>query len=58
MIGQVGKDDYIVKEHIKDYIEISKYLQKECEKYNLPFIDVSQNREHILEDLSNKLIEK
>lgn len=50
------KDDTIVKEHIKDYIEISKYLQQECEKYNLPFIDVSKDREKILKELSDKIL--
>ena len=41
-------DDEIVKKHIKDYIEISKWLQNECKKYGLPFIDVSVEREERL----------
>lgn len=50
------RDDSIVKEHIKDYIEISKYLQEECKKYNLTFIDVSEDRENKLRDVANKIL--
>lgn len=39
------------------YIDISKWLQEECKKYNLSFIDVSKNREEVLENLVNKIIE-
>lgn len=49
------KNDNIVKEHIKDYIEISKWLQKECEKYELLFADVSENREERLKKLARKI---
>ncbi len=49
------RDDEIVKTHIKDYIEISKWLEEECKKYNLPFIDVSQGRESKLKELANKI---
>lgn len=49
------KEDAIVKEHIKDYIEISKWLQNECEKYGLPFIDVSENRENKLKELAEQI---
>ena len=48
-------DDIVVKEHIKDYIEISKWLQNECDKYELPFIDVSDNRDSILKELADKI---
>ena len=50
------RDDSILKEHIKDYIEISKYLQEECKKYNLTFIDVSKDRENKLRDIANKIL--
>lgn len=49
------RDDEIVKKHIKDYIEISKWLQDECQKYKLPFIDVSINREKTLKELADKI---
>lgn len=49
------KDDEVIKEHIKDYIEISKYLKEECEKYGLPFIDVSKNRDEVLKNLATKI---
>ncbi len=41
---------------IETYIEISKWIQEECKKYNLPFIDVSKNREEVLENLVNEII--
>lgn len=49
------RDDAIVKKHIQEYIEISKWLQEECKKYELPFIDVSIDREKILKQLANKI---
>lgn len=49
------RDDEIIKEHIKDYIEISKWLEEECKKYNLPFIDVSENRQRKLKELADKI---
>lgn len=52
------RDDEDVKAHIKDYIEISKWFEEECEKYDLPFIDVSQNREQKLRELADKICGK
>lgn len=49
-------DDNIVIEHIKLYIEISKWLQSECKKYNLPFIDISNDREKIIEEFVKEII--
>ncbi len=43
-------EDSVVIDHITKYIEISKWLQKECEKYKLPFIDISNNRDKIIEN--------
>lgn len=43
-------NDKVLLEHVKDYIEISKWLQKECEKYKLPFIDISKNRDKVIND--------
>ncbi len=47
--------DETVKKHISDYIDISKWLQSECEKYNLHFIDVSENRDETLKNLAHKI---
>lgn len=49
-ITEIGNYDKL-KHHIKEYIEISKWLQQECEKYNLPFIDLSINREKVVNKL-------
>ena len=50
------REENVLKKHIKDYIEISKWFQKECEKYELPFVDVSENREERLKELARKII--
>lgn len=50
------KEDKIVLEHVKNYIEISKWLQKECQKYNLPFIDISRNREKVIDDFVEMIL--
>ena len=44
--------------NIKDYIEISKWLKEECDKYNLPFIDISHNREKVIDEFVKNIIEK
>lgn len=57
------KDDWTQKEseeslinRVKTYIEVSKWLQEECNKYELPFIDISYNREKVLDELVNKIL--
>lgn len=50
------ESDESLRKRIETYIEISKYLQEECKKYGLPFIDVSYNREEVLEKLINEII--
>ncbi len=52
------KEDETVLAHIKDYIEISKWLKEECDKYNLPFIDISHNREKVIDEFVKNIIEK
>lgn len=52
----LNTSDEKLRMHIETYIEISKYLQEECQKYGLPFIDVSKNREEVLEKLINEII--
>lgn len=44
-------------EHIEKYIKISKFLEEECNKYGLPFINVSNNREETLKRLANEIIQ-
>ncbi len=51
------REDKIVLEHIEKYIEISQFLEEECRKYQLPFINVSNNREEILKKLANEIIQ-
>lgn len=57
------RDDWTIEEsdesltnRIKTYIEVSKWLQEECQKYDLPFVDVSHNREDVLEKLIKEII--
>lgn len=40
------------------FIDISKFLEKECKKYNLPFIDTSYNREEKIDEVVNCILEK
>lgn len=49
--------DEKIKEHVATYIAISKWLKEECEKYTLPFIDISQNREQVIEEVVNRILE-
>lgn len=50
-------DDEFLKDRIVTYVEISKWLKEECEKYNLPFIDISKNREQVVDDFVNKILD-
>lgn len=50
------KSDDIIIEYLKDYIDISKWLQEECKKYQLPFVDVSHNREKVIDDLVRNIL--
>lgn len=52
------REDDIVREHLKDYIDISKYFQDECKKYQLPFVDISHNREKVIDDLVKNILKK
>lgn len=48
--------DDVVLEHLTKYIEISKWLEKECKKYDLPFVDVSWNREKVLDETVDRIL--
>lgn len=52
----VKHDDEKMLGYINEMIEYSKYLKDECEKYNLPFFDVSKDFEGIHEEIFNFLI--
>lgn len=51
-----NKSDEFLRDRIITYIEISKWLQHECEKYDLQFIDISKNREQIIDEFVYKII--
>lgn len=50
-------DDEYLRKLIKQRIEESKFIQKECEKYNLPFINTSTDRNKKIKELVEKIIE-
>lgn len=52
----IDETDESLENRIRTYIEISKWLKEECEKYNLPFINVSKNREVVLKELEDKIL--
>jgi len=47
--------DEDLMERCERFYNLSLYLKQECEKYNLPYIDTSYNREEIIEELVNKI---
>lgn len=51
-------EDSVVIDHISKYIEISKWLESECEKYNLPFIDISHDRDKVIDDFVKFILKK
>lgn len=51
-------DNSVVIDHISKYIEISKWLQEECQKYQLPFIDISNNRDEVIEKFVKEIIQR
>lgn len=54
----VNCNDSLLTNHITKYIEISKWLQKECKNYNLPFIDISNNREKVIENFVKDILSR
>ena len=53
---------YKTEEKLLDYAESeinnSRFLKKECKKYNIKFVDTSYNREKVLNDLLECIIKK
>ena len=43
-------EDMEVKNYLEKYIQESKYLKEECEKYGFKFFDTSINREKVLKE--------
>ena len=48
-------DEELIKE-TKDNIEFSKYIEKECNKYGFKYYDTSKNREVVLKEIFNDII--
>lgn len=48
-------DEELLRRCIK-LIDESKYIQKECKKYNLPFINTSYKRNEIIDNFINKIL--
>ena len=44
-------NDETLKKMCQENIEFSKYLESECNKYNIPYFDTSYNREEILKKI-------
>ncbi len=49
--------DKYLKKLIKQRINESKFIKEECEKYRLPFINTSYNREEKISKLVNRILE-
>lgn len=47
-----------LENHAEKWAEMNEMLKKECPKYEIMYIDTSENREEILEKLSNEIVEK
>ena len=51
-------DDEYLKKLIEQRIEESRFIQKECEKYNLPFVNTSTNRKDRINELVNEILKE
>ena len=49
-------DDEELRKWTSDSIEFSKYLEEECKKYNLKYYDTSFDREKVLKQILNDII--
>lgn len=49
--------DEDLMERCKRFSDISKYLQKECEKYQLPFINTSFNRKEVIDNFVKSILD-
>lgn len=54
---QKYNDEYL-KKLIEQRIEESRFIQKECEKYNLPFVNTSTNRKDRINELVNEILKE
>lgn len=51
-------DDETLAGNIKENIEFSKELERECKKYNIPYFDTSFNREEVLKEAKEFILRK
>ncbi len=45
-----------LKDKISFYIEYSKFLQRKCNEYNIPFYETNKNRKQVLEMIYNNIM--
>ena len=51
-------NDETLKKMCQENIDFSKYLEEECNKYNIPYFDTSFNREEVLKNIISFIKEK
>ena len=51
-------DDETLSKNVKENIEFSKELERECKKYNIPYFDTSFNREEVLKEAKEFILRK
>lgn len=51
-------DDETLSKNVKENIEFSKKLERECKKYNIPYFDTSFNREEVLKEAKEFILRK
>ncbi len=51
-------DDETLAKNVKENIEFSKKLERECKKYNIPYFDTSFNREEVLKEAKEFILRK
>lgn len=42
----------------RDIVQISNWIKKECDIYNLPYVDTAYNRENIINEFIESLCEQ
>lgn len=48
--------EYIL-EHAQDWYKCNEMLKKECPKYGIKYIDTSKDRENVLQEIVNNIID-
>lgn len=52
-----SRSDEKLLHHAEKEIKNSQYLEEECKKYNIKYVDTSSDREKVLEELANYIVE-